>query len=62
MEVYAGADVYIYVLLSSAIVGECWALCPGRFTTREFASLDHWILGWVSLRTGMHAEEKEISW
>jgi hypothetical protein len=47
-------DVYIHVLLTSALVGGKWSASrPGRFTPRESALGTHWIGGWVSPRTGL---------
>jgi hypothetical protein len=49
-----GMDVWIHILLTSALVGGEWsASLPDRFTSDERAPDTHWIGGWVGPRTGL---------
>jgi hypothetical protein len=57
METYGGVDVWIHVLLISALDGGDWSSSrTGRFTPGS-----HWIGGWVGPRTGLDAVEKKES-
>jgi hypothetical protein len=59
MKTYGGVDVWIHVLLSSALVGGEWsAWSPGRFTPGERAYCTHWIRSWVGPRAGLDDVEK----
>jgi hypothetical protein len=59
MKAYGGADVYIHILLTSALVGGEWSTSrPGRFTPREKGPGTHWIGSWVDLRAGLDDLEK----
>jgi hypothetical protein len=54
MKTYGGADVYIHVSLTSALVGGKWSAShPGRFTRGT-----HWVGGWVDPRAGLDDMEK----
>jgi hypothetical protein len=54
MKTSGGADVYIHVFLTSALVGSEWsASLPGSFATGT-----HWIGGWVGPRAGLDDVEK----
>jgi hypothetical protein len=49
-----GVDAYIYVFLTSGLVGsERLDSCPGRFTPGENAAGTHWIGGCVGPRTAL---------
>jgi hypothetical protein len=60
MKAYGGVDVYIQILLTSALAGggegSASRLC--RFTPEERASGTHWIGGWVDTRAGLDDLEK----
>jgi hypothetical protein len=57
MKTYGGVDVWIHVILTSALVeGEWSASCPGRFASEERATGTHWI-GWVGPRAGLEARK-----
>jgi hypothetical protein len=59
MKAYGGADAYIRVFLTSAlIIGEWSASRPRRFTTGERCPGDHWIGCWVGPRTGLDDVKK----
>jgi hypothetical protein len=52
-------DVYINILLISALVGVGWSVSrPGRFTLWEGVPGIHWIGAWVGPRTGLNYVEK----
>jgi hypothetical protein len=54
MKAYGGADVYIHVYLTLALVGgERSASRPDHFTPVERTLGTHWIGGWVGPRTGL---------
>jgi hypothetical protein len=54
MKTYGGVDVYIHVILTSALLGgECTASDPGRFTPGT-----HWMGGWLGPRAGLDEMEK----
>jgi hypothetical protein len=54
MKAYGGADVWIHIFLTSALVGGEWSTSrPGRFTPST-----HWRGGWVDLRAGLDDLEK----
>jgi hypothetical protein len=54
-----GMDVYIYIFLTSALVGGEWSTSrPGRFTSGKRAPGTHWIGGWVDLRAALDDLEK----
>jgi hypothetical protein len=58
MKACVGVDVYIYIFLTSALVGdELSATRPGRFALWESAPSTHWI-GWVDPRAGLDNVEK----
>jgi hypothetical protein len=63
MKAYGAVDVYIYIFLTSTLVGGEWSASrPGRSTPGERAPGTHWIGGWVSPRTGLDdVERKKIS-
>jgi hypothetical protein len=47
-------DVYIHIVLTSALVGGKWSASrPCRFSLEERAPGAHWIRGWVDLRAGL---------
>jgi hypothetical protein len=49
-----GVDVYIHILLTSALAGSEWSASrPGRFTPGERAFGTHSIGGWVEPRAGL---------
>jgi hypothetical protein len=59
MKAYGGVDVYIYILLTSAVFeGEWSASRHGRFTPGKRAPGTHWIGGWVSPKAGLDDVEK----
>jgi hypothetical protein len=59
MKAYVRVDVYIHILLTSALVGGEWSTSrPGRFTPGERAPGTHWIGGWVDLIAGLNDLEK----
>jgi hypothetical protein len=59
MKMYGGVDVWIHVLLNSALVGGEWlASTSGRFTPGERALGTHLIGGWMSPRAGLYDMEK----
>jgi hypothetical protein len=59
MKTYGGVDVYIYVFLTSALVGGEWSSSrSGRFTPGERAPGTHWIGGWVGPKAGLDDMEK----
>jgi hypothetical protein len=59
MKAYGEKDVYIYIFLTSALVGGEWSASrPGRFTPRERAPRTHWTGGWVDSRAGLDDLEK----
>jgi hypothetical protein len=43
---------------STLVEGEWPASPPGHFTPREIAPGNHWIGGWVGLRTSLDAVER----
>jgi hypothetical protein len=62
MKTYGGVDVWIHIVLTSALVGGEWsALRPGRFTPGERAPGTHSIGGWVDPRAGLDDMEKRKS-
>jgi hypothetical protein len=59
MKTYGGVDIYIHVLLTSALVGgESSASRPDRFTPGKRAAGTHWLRGWVDPRAGLNDLEK----
>jgi hypothetical protein len=59
MKAYGGVDVYIHIILTSALVGGEWsASLPCRFIPGERAPGIHWIVGWMGPRTGLDNVEK----
>jgi hypothetical protein len=59
MKAYDGVDVYIYVFLTSALVGGEWSASrPNRFTPGEKAPDTLWIAGWMDPRTSLGDMEK----
>jgi hypothetical protein len=59
MKEYRGVDVYIHIVLTSALAGGEWsASLPGHFTPREITPGTHWTGGWVSPRTRLDDVEK----
>jgi hypothetical protein len=58
MKAYREVDIYINIVLTSALVGGEWSvsrLC--RFTPGERTSGNHWVRGWVDPRTGLYDME-----
>jgi hypothetical protein len=54
-----GVDVYIHILLTSALAGGKWsASLPGRCTPGERTPGTHRIGGWVDPRAGLDAVER----
>jgi hypothetical protein len=54
MKAYGGVDVYIHIILSSALVGGEWSASrPCRFTPGT-----HWIGGWVDPRASLDDVKK----
>jgi hypothetical protein len=54
MKAYGEVDVYIHIVLTSALVGGEWSTSrPGRFNPGT-----HWIGGRVDLRAGLDDLEK----
>jgi hypothetical protein len=54
-----GVNVYIHVLLTSALVGDEWSASrTGRLIPEERAPGTHWIGGWVGPRAGLDEVEK----
>jgi hypothetical protein len=52
-------DVCLHVFWASALVEGEWPVSPsGRFIPWEIAPCNHWIGGWVSLRTGLDDVKK----
>jgi hypothetical protein len=59
MKAYGGVDVYIHILLTSALDGGEWSVSrSGRFTPGEKAPATHWIGGWVDPRADLDDVEK----
>jgi hypothetical protein len=58
MKAYGGVDVWIHVLLTSAVVGVVIASRPCRLTTGEIAPGTDWLEGWISTRTSLDAVER----
>jgi hypothetical protein len=55
MKAYVGVDVWIHIVLTSALVGGEWSASrPFRFTTGT-----HWIGGWVDPRASLDDVEKK---
>jgi hypothetical protein len=59
MKTYGGVELFIQVLLSSALVGGEWSASRhGRITPGEGAPSPHYIGGWVGLRIGLDDVER----
>jgi hypothetical protein len=58
MKTYEGMNVWINVSLISAVVGECSASRPGRFTSREKTPGTRQIRGLVGPSDGLDDMEK----
>jgi hypothetical protein len=59
MKAYGGVDVYIHVILASALVRGEWSVSrTGHTTVRETAPGTHRIGGWVGPRAGLDYLEK----
>jgi hypothetical protein len=59
MKAYGGVDVWIHVLLNSALAGdELSASHHGRITPADKAPGTYWIGGWMKLRAGLDDVEK----
>jgi hypothetical protein len=59
IKTYGGVDVYIHILLTSALVGGEWSdSLPSRFTPGERAPCTCWIGGWVGPRACLDDVEK----
>jgi hypothetical protein len=59
MKAYGGVDVWIHILLTSALAaGEWRASRPGRFTPGERPPGTHWIGDWVDPRADLDDMEK----
>jgi hypothetical protein len=62
MKTYRGADVFIHVFLTLALVGGEWSASrSGRFTSGDRASGNHCKGGWVDPRAGLEAVEKILA-
>jgi hypothetical protein len=64
MKTYGSVDVWIHVILTSALVGGEWSASrPGRFTPGERAPGIYWIRGWLGYRVifdqGVKRQEHE---
>jgi hypothetical protein len=56
---YGGADVYIHIFLTLALVGGEWSASrPCCFTPGKELSGTHFIEGWVDPRAGLDDMEK----
>jgi hypothetical protein len=59
MKTYGGANVYVHIFLTSAMVGGEWSASrPGRFTPGERAPGIYWIGDWMGPRFGLDNVEK----
>jgi hypothetical protein len=59
MKAYGGMDVYIHIILTSALAGGEWvSFTPLPVYPRERAPGTLWIGGWVDSRTSLDAVEK----
>jgi hypothetical protein len=59
MKGYGEVDVYIHILLTSALVGREWSDSrPSHFTPGERAPCTDWTGGWVGPRHGLDDVEK----
>jgi hypothetical protein len=59
MKAYGGVDVWIHILLSSALVGGEWSASrPCHFTPRERTLGTDWKGGWLGPRAGLNYVEK----
>jgi hypothetical protein len=59
MKAYGRVDVWIHILLTSALAGGEWSASrPCRFTLGERAPGTHLIGGWVDPRAGLDDMEK----
>jgi hypothetical protein len=62
MKAYGEVNVYVHVLLTSALVGGEWSASQhGRFIPEETAPGTHWIGEWVGPRTGLDDVKRKIS-
>jgi hypothetical protein len=58
MKAYGGVHVYIYVFLSSELVGGEWSASrPWLFAPKERGPGTHWIGGWVDPGVGLDMEK-----
>jgi hypothetical protein len=61
MKAYGGVDVYIHILLNSALVGGEWSASrPGRFTPGERTPGTHWIGGWVDITASLDELKRKL--
>jgi hypothetical protein len=59
MKTYGGADAYIRIFLTSALVGDEWSVSrPGRFTPGERGLVAHWIGGSVGSKANLDDVDK----
>jgi hypothetical protein len=60
MKAYGGVDVWIYIFLTSVLVGGEWSASrPGSFIPGERPPpCTHWIGDWVGTRASLDDEEK----
>jgi hypothetical protein len=59
MKTYCEVEVYLHVLLTSALDGGEWSASqPGRFIPTERATGSYWIGGWVGSRAGLYMVAK----
>jgi hypothetical protein len=61
MKVYGGVDVYVHILLTSALAGGEWSASrPGSLTPGVRTPGAHWIEGSVDPRTTLGRGEEKI--
>jgi hypothetical protein len=59
MNTYGRVDVYIHIILTSALAGVEWSASrPGHFTRGEKASDTHWMRRWVDSSAGLDNVQK----
>jgi hypothetical protein len=61
MKAYGGVDVYIHIILTSALVGGEWSASrPCRFNPGERAPGTNWIGGWVDPQSQSGWREENV--